>query len=149
MISPLRSQQFCASAQNCRLKNKPSGLFFNLFPSSSHAPKSFSPSITRNRFLKKGKKHRLKCRPVPVHRQASEERRLPFSGLSAGRTWTLAVPYDMMILLQGCLSCSGKETADSRFNRLFPEGRVLYEHLRYIQTGGRVHRHRLPRSERE
>ena len=32
MISPLRSQQFCASAQNCRLKNKPSGLFFNLYP---------------------------------------------------------------------------------------------------------------------
>ena len=30
MISPLRSQQFCASAQNCRLKNKSSGLFFNL-----------------------------------------------------------------------------------------------------------------------
>ena len=32
VISPLRSQQFCASAQNCRLKNKPSGLFFNLPP---------------------------------------------------------------------------------------------------------------------
>ena len=37
VIFPLRSQQFCASAQNCRLKNKPSGLFFNLhsFPSKS------------------------------------------------------------------------------------------------------------------
>ena len=38
VISPLRSQQFCASAQNCRLKNKPSGLFFNLTSVLTYLP---------------------------------------------------------------------------------------------------------------